>query len=209
MSRTQPLHFKGAHFDFDISKDPIIYSILNLTPDSFYDGGVNTGIDQVLHRIETELTYGAKIFELGGKSSKPHFDDISADEEWHRVAPYLKAIQERFPKAVLAIDSNTDEVIERALQSGIQIINDIDGFNSQTKLDLVGKYKPSVVTMFNGRNFDEQPQTLEDTMTSFFTDSIQRLEEQGLDRENIVIDPGVGFSNQNTLEFDLIKMRAT
>lgn len=83
------------------------------------------------------------------------------------MAPYLKAIQERFPKAVLAIDSNTDEVIERALQSGIQIINDIDGFNSQTKLDLVGKYKPSVVTMFNGRNFDEQPQTLEDTMTSF------------------------------------------
>lgn len=209
MSQTQPLHFKGTHFDFDISKDPIIYSILNLTPDSFYDGGVNTGIDQVLHRIETELTYGAKIFELGGKSSKPHFDDISADEEWNRVAPYLKAIQERFPEAVLAIDSNTDEVIERALQSGIQIINDIDGFNSQTKLDLVGKYKPSVVTMFNGRNFDEQPQTLEDTMTSFFTDSIQRLEEQGLDRENIVIDPGVGFSNQNTLEFDLIKMRAT
>lgn len=64
MSRTQPLHFKGAHFDFDISKDPIIYSILNLTPDSFYDGGVNTGIDQVLHRIETELTYGAKILNL-------------------------------------------------------------------------------------------------------------------------------------------------
>lgn len=209
MTNSNEVHFKGKNFDFNLTKTPIIYSILNLTPDSFYDGGVNTSVDQVLDRIETEMGYGAKIFELGGKSSKPHFDDISPDEEWQRVEPYLKAIQKRFPNIVLAIDSNTNSVIERALQSGIQIINDIDGFNSQAKLDLVQQYQPSVVTMFNGRNFDEQPTTLEDTMHSFFTDSINRLEQAGLQRENIVIDPGVGFSDSNTLEFDLIKMRYT
>lgn len=209
MTNSNEVHFKGKNFDFNLTETPIIYSILNLTPDSFYDGGVNTSVHQVLDRIETEMGYGAKIFELGGKSSKPHFDDISPDEEWQRVEPYLKAIQKRFPNIVLAIDSNTNSVIERALQSGIQIINDIDGFNSQTKLDLVQQYQPSVVTMFNGRNFDEQPTTLEDTMHSFFTDSINRLEHAGLQSENIVIDPGVGFSDRNTLEFDLIKMRYT
>lgn len=209
MTNPNEIHFRGANFDFNITESPIIYSILNLTPDSFYDGGVNTCIDQVLDRIETEMSYGAKIFELGGKSSKPHFNDISADEEWQRVEPYLKAIQKRFPNIVLAIDSNTNSVIERALQSGIQIINDIDGFNSQTKLDLVQQYHPSVVTMFNGRNFDEQSATLEDTMQSFFSETIARLKQAGLQKENIVIDPGVGFSDRNTLEFDLIKMRFT
>ncbi|GAA3188869.1 dihydropteroate synthase [Lentilactobacillus kefiri] len=203
------IHFTGRGFDFDITDDPIIYSILNLTPDSFYDGGVNSSIDQVLDRIETEQQYGAKVFELGGKSSKPHFDDISPAEEWGRVKPYLDAIQKKFPNIVLAIDSNTNEVIEEALKSGIQIINDIDGFNSAAKLNLVKKYHPSVVTMFNGRNFDEQPDTLEETMTNFFNKTIADLESVGLDKENIVIDPGVGFSDANTLQFDLTKMRYT
>ncbi|MBV0929771.1 dihydropteroate synthase [Lentilactobacillus sp. IMAU92037] len=209
MTKQADHHFTGNNFDFNLTKSPIIYSILNLTPDSFYDGGVNSSVDKVLDRIETEIRYGASIFELGGKSSKPHFDDISADEEWGRIEPYLTAIQQKFPKIVLALDSNTDEVIERGLKSGIQIINDIDGFNSNKKLQLVQQYHPSVVTMFNGRNFDEQPDTLVTTMTDFFQDSIDRLQEVGLRKSEIVIDPGVGFSNHNTLEFDTIKMKAT
>lgn len=203
------IHFKGSNFDFDITNEPIIYSILNLTPDSFFDGGVNSSVDKVLHRIETELSYGAKIFEVGGKSSKPHFDDISPEAEWGRITPYLKAINKQFPDLTLAIDSNTPEVIKWALDAGIQIINDIDGFNSDEKLKLVQEYHPSVVTMFNGRNFDEQPETLDQTMNDFFTQSISDLENAGLSKENIVIDPGVGFSNSNTLEFDMIKVKAT
>ncbi|KRL23426.1 dihydropteroate synthase [Lentilactobacillus kisonensis DSM 19906 = JCM 15041] len=200
--------FSGSNFDFNLSKSPIIYAILNLTPDSFFDGGVNAGIDNVFQRIEQEMGYGAAIFELGGKSSKPHFDDISADEEWGRVEPYLKAIQKRFPNIILGLDSNTNEVIERGLKSGIQIINDIDGFNSDAKLQLVQQYHPSVVTMFNGRNFDEQPDTLLKTMTDFFEKAIGNLQSAGLSKSEIIVDPGVGFSNHNTLEFDIIKMKA-
>ncbi|GHP12813.1 dihydropteroate synthase [Lentilactobacillus fungorum] len=202
-------HFTGPNFDFDLNQSPIIYSILNLTPDSFYDGGVNSSIDKVLNRIEVERSYGASVFELGGKSSKPHFDDISAEAEWARIAPYLNAIQKRFPDIVLALDSNTNEVIERALKSGIQIINDIDGFNSQTKLELVAKYKPAVVSMFNGRNFNEKPETLNQIMADFFTHTISDLTASGLQKTNIVLDPGVGFSNHNTLALDIIKMQFT
>ncbi|WP_171035053.1 dihydropteroate synthase [Lentilactobacillus parafarraginis] len=203
------LHFRGQEFDFDITDKPLIYSILNLTPDSFYDGGRNDSVDGVLKRIETEMSLGASIFEVGGKSSKPHFDDIPPKEEWARIEPFLTAIHHQFPKIVLAIDSNTPEVIELALDNGIQIINDIDGFNSKRKLDLVAKYKPSVVTMFNGRNFDEEPDTLIRTMTSFFTNTISNLTGTGIEKEQIVLDPGVGFSDHNTLAFDLMKMRFT
>nr|WP_283678169.1 dihydropteroate synthase [Lentilactobacillus sp. Marseille-Q4993] len=200
------LYFTGRNFSFDITSKPLIYSILNLTPDSFYDGGVNNSVDGVLHRIETELEQGASIFEVGGKSSKPHFDDISASEEWNRLVPYLKQIHREFPNLVLAIDSNTPEVMKYALDDGIQIINDIDGFDSKEKLNLVEQYQPSVVSMFNGRNFDEHPDTLTDTMNGFFEQNLKDLLSTGIKPENIVLDPGVGFSNHNTLTFDMIKM---
>lgn len=206
---TAGIHFKGPGFDFDITTNPLIYSILNLTPDSFYDGGRNASIDGVLARIETEMAAGASIFEVGGKSSKPHFDDISAKEEWGRIKPFLDAIHQRFPNIILAIDSNTDEVVEEALKNGIQIINDIDGFKSKTKLDLIAKYKPTVVSMFNGRLFNEQPETLPETMANFFTHTISNLTASGLEKENIVLDPGVGFSNHSTLTLDVIKMQFT
>lgn len=203
------LHFRGRGFDFDITDKPLIYSILNLTPDSFYDGGRNASVDGVLKRIETEMLLGAAIFEVGGKSSKPNFDDISAEEEWARIDPFLEAIHHHFPNIVLAIDSNTPEVIKLALDNGIQIINDIDGFDSEQKLKLVANYKPSVVTMFNGRNFDEEPETLIQTMNTFFTNTISDLTGAGIEKSHIVLDPGVGFSDHNTLEFDLMKMRFT
>ena len=203
------IHFSGRGFDFDITTQPLIYSILNLTPDSFYDGGVNNSISGVLKRIESEREAGAQVFEVGGKSSKPHFDDISPEAEWSRLAPYLKEIHANFPDIVLAIDSNTPEVIKLALDDGIQIINDIDGFNSKSKLDLVKEYQPAVVSMFNGRDFNEQPDTLIKTMDNFFDQNLEDLLATGIKPENIVLDPGVGFSDHNTLEFDLIKMKYT
>lgn len=200
--------FKGNNFSFDVTTDPLIYSILNITPDSFYDGGVNTDIEMVLRKIEKEKQAGASIFELGGKSSKPNFADISAEEEWARIAPYIKEIKKSFPDIILALDSNTDDVIERALNEGIQIINDIDGFESERKLELVSEYHPAVVTMFNGRNNPENSQTFQKDLKKYFMNSIAKLSECGLDMSSIVIDPGVGFSNVRVLKFDLLKMKA-
>ncbi|KRL37203.1 dihydropteroate synthase [Liquorilactobacillus uvarum] len=200
--------FKGNGFSFDITTDPLIYSILNITPDSFYDGGVNTDSKTVLKKIEREIQAGASIFELGGKSSKPSFADISADEEWARIAPYIKEIKKAFPDIILALDSNTDAVVERALDEGIQIINDIDGFVSKKKLELINTYKPAVVTMFNGRNNPENNKTFQNDLKKYFINSIEKLKKCGLATSNIVIDPGVGFSNVRVLEFDLLKMKS-
>ncbi|MDN6967344.1 dihydropteroate synthase [Oenococcus sp. UCMA 17063] len=205
----QRVFFKGQNFSFDITFRPLIYSILNITPDSFYDGGINTSVVSVLKRIEKEKVQGADIFELGGKSSRPNFKDITASQEWERIAPYIKAIKKQFPELVLAIDSNTEQVIEKALDQGVDIINDIDGFNSKKKLELVRNYHPSVVTMYNGRNFSEKADNLSIQLTEFFKRSVQNLKDCGLNQQNIVLDPGVGFSKaKKILQLDLCKMQA-
>ncbi|MFT8836475.1 dihydropteroate synthase [Liquorilactobacillus satsumensis] len=198
--------FKGRDFSFDVTTDPLIYSILNITPDSFYDGGVNADLKTVLQRVEQEISAGAAIFELGGKSSKPNFTEISAAEEWARIAPYIKELKKNFPGIILAVDSNTDSVVARALAAGVQIINDIDGFQSKKKLELVREYTPAVVTMFNGRDQAEQKPTFSTDLKDYFSNSIKKLQAQGLSAANIVIDPGVGFSNTKVLEFDLLKI---
>ena len=191
------LIWKGNNFEFDLTTESVIYSILNITPDSFYDGGRNSSIDTVLKRVENDIRNGAKIFEFGGKSSKPNFDDISAEEEWKRVEKYIEAVKKEFPDVVLALDSDTEEVIEKGLEAGIDIINDFNGFTSEKKLKLVEKYKPALVVMNNGR-FDEIP-NLKNYLENYFDERVKAILETGIEREKISIDPGVGYSSNNSM----------
>ena len=191
------LIWKGNKFEFDLTTDSVIYSILNITPDSFYDGGRNSSVDKVLKRVEEDIRNGAKIFEFGGKSSKPNFDDISAEEEWNRIEKYIEAVKKEFPDIVLALDSDTEEVIEKGLDSGIDIINDFNGFTSEEKLKLVEKYKPALVVMNNGR-FDEIP-NLKNYLENYFDKRVKAILETGIEREKISIDPGVGYSSNNSM----------
>ena len=187
------LIWKGNNFEFDLTTETVIYSILNITPDSFYDGGRNSSVDKVLKRIEADIKNGAKIFEFGGKSSKPNFDDISAQEEWNRIEKYIEAVKKEFPDVVLALDSDTEEVIEKGLDAGIDIINDFNGFASEGKLKLVEKYKPALVIMNNGR-FDEIP-----NLKNYFDERVKAILGTGIEREKISIDPGVGYSSNNSM----------
>ena len=191
------LIWKGNKFEFDLTTESVIYSILNITPDSFYDGGRNSSVYKVLKRIEEDIRNGAKIFEFGGKSSKPNFDDISAEEEWNRIEKYIEAVKKEFPDIVLALDSDTEEVIEKGLDSGIDIINDFNGFTSEGKLKLVEKYKPALVVMNNGR-FDEIS-NLKNYLENYFDKRVKAILETGIEREKISIDPGVGYSSNNSI----------
>lgn len=191
------LIWKGNNFEFDLTTESVIYSILNITPDSFYDGGRNSSIDTVLKRIEIDIKNGAKIFEFGGKSSKPNFDDISAEEEWNRIEKYIEAVKKEFPNIVLALDSDTEEVIEKGLENGIDIINDFNGFTSEKKLKLVEKYKPALVVMNNGR-FDKIS-NLKNYLENYFDERVEAILETGIEKEKISIDPGVGYSSNNSM----------
>jgi len=106
-------------------------------------------------------------------------------------------VKKEFPDIVLALDSDTEEVIEKGLDSGIDIINDFNGFTSEGKLKLVEKYKPALVVMNNGR-FHEIP-NLKNYLENYFDKRVKAILETGIEREKISIDPGVGYSSNNSM----------
>ena len=115
----------GEHF-FSWNR-PLVMGILNLTPDSFYDGGSHNNTDDVLRHCEKMLTDGADIIDIGAFSSRPGSEIISVEEENSRLIPYLIEIRKRFPEAIVSIDTFRKDVAKNALENGADIINDISG----------------------------------------------------------------------------------
>jgi len=104
---------------------PLVMGILNLTPDSFHDGGLHSGTDEILHHVERMLAYGADIIDIGGMSSKPGSKIIAVEEELKRVIAPICEISKRFPDAILSIDSVHSRVAEETVANGVSIVNDI------------------------------------------------------------------------------------
>ena len=115
----------GEHF-FSWDR-PLVMGILNLTPDSFYDGGSHNNTDDVLRHCEKMLTDGADIIDIGAFSSRPGSEIISVNEENQRLLPYLSEIRKRFPDIIISIDTFRKNVAKNALENGADIINDISG----------------------------------------------------------------------------------
>lgn len=188
------LIWSGNNFSFDLTKKSIVYSILNITPDSFYDGAPeNLSLSHILKRAESDIEHGAAVLELGGKSSRPGYSDITPEEEWLRLETPLKEIRKNFPQSVLAVDTDEAYVMERVLDIGVDIVNDIDGFDTVDKLKIVENYHPSVVAMNNGRAGFSYADNVYEELSQFFLKKSGELSQLGLKREQICIDPGVGF----------------
>lgn len=206
LRQQRQLLWVGPSFKFNLTVAPIIYAIINCTPDSFYDGQPSQQLAQIMLKIETDLANGATVIEVGGKSTRPGFQELTADEEWQRIAPVIKAVQQEWPAVTLAVDTNNAEVMHRAVTSGVPILNDIDGFNQADKLAVVMQSQASVVTMYNGRHFTAD--TFE-TLDQFYQTTLAALTAAGLVRQQIALDPGVGFSYaRNTASLDLFKIKS-
>ena len=206
MMQGKQLIWSGPGFKFDLTVNPIVYAIINCTPDSFYDGQPSQQLGPILTKIEAALANGAAVIEVGGKSTRPGYQELTPDEEWQRIAPVIQAVQQEWPAAILAVDTNNAEVMRRSVMSGVPILNDVDGFNQVTKLAVVAQHRPSVVTMYNGRHFADDIFT---TLDQFYQETLTELEHAGLTRSQIALDPGVGFSNaQNTASLDLFKIKS-
>lgn len=208
MSEKHSLIWEGPGFKFQLYNNPIIYSIINCTPDSFYDGNQNRTITDILKRIEKEMAYGAQVFELGGKSSKPYFKDISVEEEWGRIKKVILEIRKNFPEIVLAVDTNETEVMKKALDAGVNIINDIDGFATKEKLEVIKKYKPGIVTMKNSRGDSKQKELIQ-SLYEHFKAEINKFEQIGISKRQLVLDAGVGFTYKSNMKDDMYKIKAT
>lgn len=197
-----------------------ICGIINVTPDSFSDGGQFFALEQALQQARKLIAEGASMLDIGGESTRPgsSYVEVEIEEEIQRVVPVIKAIRKE-SDVLISIDTWKSQVAEAALAAGVNLVNDITGLMGDEKMaDVVAKAGAKVVIMFNpvmarpqhpsslifphfgfGQAFTEEEladfETLpiEDLMEAFFDRALSRADEAGIAQENILLDPGIGF----------------
>ncbi len=188
---------------------PLIMGILNLTPDSFFDGGKFNEVDAAVKRAEQMLVESADILDIGAYSSRPGANHITEEEELNRMIPALEAIIKRFPDALISIDTFRSGVAEKALEAGAHIINDISGGNLDKELPLVAaKHNAPYICM----HMKGTPQTMQKGLKqepimpevlSFFAHRVPKLIEQGV--KDVIIDPGFGFGKTLEQNYEMVE----
>ncbi|MBM1106281.1 dihydropteroate synthase [Aurantibacter crassamenti] len=188
---------------------PKVMGILNLTPDSFYDGGKHSDPKSILLHTEKMLTEGATFIDLGAYSSRPGADDISIDEELNRMLPIVALLLKEFPEVILSIDTFRSIVAERCLEIGAALINDISaGMLDAKMMQVVAKYKVPYI-MMHMRGTPKTMRELTDyndisiEIRKYFSERINLARELGIN--DIIIDPGFGFSKTRPQNFELLQ----
>ncbi|MBQ7264887.1 MAG: dihydropteroate synthase [Firmicutes bacterium] len=176
----------------DFSKHTGIMGILNVTPDSFSDGGCYNSVDKALFRTEQMLKEGADIIDVGGESTRPGYVMISEKEEIYRVSPVIEAIKREFD-CLVSIDTYKSNVAKAAIDSGADIINDIWGFKYDNTMARVAATMHVHCCIMHNRKNKEYNNFCED-MLADLRESVAIAEEAGIDKNMLVLDPGVGFA---------------
>jgi len=189
----------------------LIAGVVNITPDSFYDGGRHYSLESAAHHGLELLSQGAHILDLGGESTRPFSERVEADTEMDRVLPVLQKILEVRPEATISVDTYKASVAARCLEAGACIINDISAcrFDPQL-LDVLVQYKPGYVLMHTldrpeSMQTDPRYRDVTREILSFFETHLARLVQAGIPESHIVLDPGIGFGKN--LEHNLEIMR--
>lgn len=182
--------------------------ILNITPDSFFEGSRFTTEKEILTQTEKMLSEGAEVIDVGGYSSRPGAVDISVDEETSRVVTAVKAIIKRFPATIISVDTFRAEVAQKAVQEGASIINDISaGELDKNMFETVARLNvPYIIMHMRGtpqtmKSLTEYDNLIREIM-DYFMDKISRLTKLGV--KDIVIDPGFGFAKTIDQNFELL-----
>jgi dihydropteroate synthase len=200
------INFKGNLIGLDL---PIVMSILNTTPDSFFDGGKYNTIDKALKKVESDLKMGATIIDIGGYSSKPNGSEVSIEEEIKRTIPYIEKIVSSFPGVKISIDTFRGKVASLALDAGAGMINDISAWNMDDKmLEIIKKHKiPYVLMHMKGtpKTMQRNPNytNLINDIIRFLSKKVNQLKEYGIN--DIIIDPGFGFGKTISDNYKLLK----
>lgn len=203
--KAKSINIKGKLFQFD---EPKIMGIINLSHDSFYENDTKSSVDEILNKVESYISNGAEIIDVGGASTRPGSKLPSPKEELNRVIPILEKIRAKFPKIIISIDTVRSKVAEEALLSGADIINDVSGGYSDKKIiDVAKRHKCPYILTHNiekGVNTDKlKSDNPIKEQIRFFSKRIKELKSQGI--YDIIIDPGFGFSKSIDQNFELIR----
>ena len=187
---------------FDAEHRTYIMGILNLTPDSFSDGGKFNQMDAALYHVEEMIRDGADIVDVGGESTRPGHTVISDDEEISRVVPVIEAIKSRFDIPV-SIDTYKGKVTEAALKAGADLVNDIWGFKFDHKVaELAAQYGAACCLMHN-RSEPTYQDYLNDVVADL-KECVRIAKDAGISDDKIILDPGVGFGKTYQMNLDII-----
>ncbi len=186
--------------DYRISIPPTkIMGILNVTPDSFSDGGRYLDVDSAVSRAREMVREGADIIDVGGESSRPFSEPVSEEEELRRIIPVIEELEDI--KVPLSVDTYKPKVAEEALKRGASIVNDIYGLRKEGMVKIVADYDAAVVIMHmkgEPKNMQRNPY-YEDTIgeiAKFLRDRIEFALRYGIEEDRIIIDPGIGFGKR-------------
>lgn len=175
----------------DMTEKTWIMGILNVTPDSFSDGGKYNEVEQAVKRAKQMVHEGADIIDIGGESTRPGFTPVSAEEEIRRVVPIIKAVREAVD-AYISIDTFKSETAEQALLNGADIVNDVWGGKYDGQMaKVVATYQCPIILMH--RRLEDGYKELIHDMKNDLIDSIEIMKRAGVREDQIILDPGIGF----------------
>ncbi len=200
--------FSGNNFKFELGKKTYIMGILNVTNDSFYDGGKYNTPDKAVARAKMMLNEGADIIDIGAHSTRPNHSVLTENEELEIIKNYLPLVYNE-TKAVISVDTFYPAVAEYALQNGASIINDVSGTFNEKMAKLVVKYNCGWVIMHTGGGnsviVPEYTKTITEDVTDFFAEMLKKCTDYGINKNQICFDMGIGFGKSHEHNIELIK----
>lgn len=206
---TGPFTWRARTTEFETGRLPLLMGIVNITPDSFSDGGLFQQVDAAVEHALRLTAEGADILDIGGESTRPGADPVTADEELKRVLPVIERLLGRAPIPI-SIDTTKSVVARAALDAGADIVNDISGLTFDAEMiDICAASDCGVVCM----HIQGDPQTMQRNPTyvnvvqevrDFLAERLVELERAGIDRARVVIDPGIGFGKTAEHNLELL-----
>ena len=193
--------------NLNLQKIPNIMGVLNLTPDSFSDGGKFNSKKRGINHALKMFQFGANIIDVGGESTRPGSNAVNIKLEWSRIEKIIKFISKKIP---LSLDTRKSEVMERSIKLGVKMINDVSGLSYDNKtLDVLKKYKiPFVIQHTQGipENMQDKPRYKNELLDiyDFFEAKIKFLRSIGIKHNKIIVDPGIGFGKNLKHNMNLI-----
>nr|WP_319554890.1 dihydropteroate synthase [uncultured Vibrio sp.] len=188
---------KAKNKSLDLSR-PHVMAILNVTPDSFSDGGKFNSLDLALARVEEMIKAGVSIIDVGGESTRPGAPEVTLEDELERVIPVVRAIRAHYPDVWISVDTSKAEVIRQSVEAGADLINDIRSLTEPGALEVAAQANIPVCIMHmkgQPKTMQQNPQydDLMQEVEQFLAERMAVSEAAGIARENIILDPGFGF----------------
>jgi len=190
-------------FALDFGKKTYVMGILNVTPDSFSDGGLYNELDKGLAHAAEMVNDGADIIDIGGESTRPGHTPVPAEEEIRRILPFIEEMSKRI-SVPISVDTYKAETAERALKAGAHIINDIWGAKKDPEIaDVAARYEVPIILMHN-RDYMDYESLMRDVLYDLY-ESINIAKKRGVRDSQIILDPGIGFAKTYEQNIEVMK----